>query len=184
MEKKQYNPFPVLGAKHLPIIAVCGLKNSGKTTLIEALIPLLKAKGIRLAVVKHDGHDFVPDAPGTDSYRFNLSGAKVSAVFSSNRYLVSVEKAETTLKDLLPFIDGVDLVLMEGGKTSPYPKIEIARSSNSQMPVAESNNLLAVCTDMDFKINGVEFVALDNYQKLVEIIVCYLQQHDLFILKK
>jgi molybdopterin-guanine dinucleotide biosynthesis protein B len=177
IEKKIYEPFPVLEDKHLPVIAVCGLKNSGKTTLIEALIPLLKAKGIGVAVVKHDGHDFIPDVPGTDSYRFNLSGANVSAVFSANRYLVSVEKAETTFEDLRPYIKGVDLILLEGGKFSPYSKIEIVRGSISQGLAGESAALLALCTDTDLRVKGIPTVKLSDYTQLVEIIINYVKNY-------
>lgn len=57
------------------IIAISGVKNSGKTTLITNLIPLLKEKGIKIATIKHDGHDFDPDVEGTDSYRHRKAGA-------------------------------------------------------------------------------------------------------------
>ena len=57
------------------ILAVCGVKNSGKTILIQKLIPLLQNQGLKVAAVKHDGHDFTPDVPGTDSHRMKAAGA-------------------------------------------------------------------------------------------------------------
>lgn len=70
------------------VCAVCGVKNSGKTTLIEKLIREYTARGVRTAVIKHDGHDFACDIPGTDSSRFYEAGAYGTAVFSDNRIFV------------------------------------------------------------------------------------------------
>ena len=63
---------------------VLGVKNSGKTTLICRLLEIFKDKGLKVAVLKHDGHDFVPDVPGTDTYCQLQSGAYGTAVFSLN----------------------------------------------------------------------------------------------------
>ena len=68
------------------VLAVSGVKNSGKTRLIEALLPLLAARGVKTAVVKHDGHRFTPDTPGTDSFRFFAAGAVGSAVFDGEKF--------------------------------------------------------------------------------------------------
>lgn len=70
------------------IIAICGTKNSGKTTLITRLLPVLTGKGYKVAVIKHDGHDFACDVPGTDSYRFTENGAYGVAVFSPHRMFI------------------------------------------------------------------------------------------------
>ena len=72
-----------------PVIAVCGVKNSGKTSLIEKLIPILRRQGLKIAVIKHDGHDFEPDVPGTDSARLRQAGACAAAVFSDKRYMIT-----------------------------------------------------------------------------------------------
>ena len=64
-----------MSGTEIPVIAVSGVKNSGKTTLLEKLIANLVARGIRVAVIKHDGHHFEPDVPGTDSYRHRSAGA-------------------------------------------------------------------------------------------------------------
>ena len=78
--------------KKEPFVAViCGVKNSGKTTLITRLVRLLSEKGIRTAVIKHDGHDFECDIPGTDSYRIREAGAYGTAVFSKYRSFVYKE---------------------------------------------------------------------------------------------
>lgn len=66
------------------ILAVSGVKNSGKTTLITKILPLLKAKGLNVAVIKHDGHDFEADVPETDSWKFAKAGADSTLIFSKD----------------------------------------------------------------------------------------------------
>ena len=80
-----------LSLKRPAVLAVSGAHNSGKTTLLEKLIPLLRARGLKVGVIKHDGHDFTPDVPGTDSFRLREAGAEGVAVFSGNRYLLTEE---------------------------------------------------------------------------------------------
>ena len=70
------------------ILAVSGVKNSGKTTLITKILPLLKAKGLNVAVIKHDGHDFEADVPETDSWNFAKAGADGTLVFSKTKYMM------------------------------------------------------------------------------------------------
>ena len=70
------------------VIAVCGQKNSGKTTLIERMIRGLSERGLKTAVIKHDGHEFTCDVPGTDSDRFMAAGAAGAAVYSSSQMFV------------------------------------------------------------------------------------------------
>lgn len=109
------------------MFAVSGYKNSGKTTLITRLIPELTHRGYRVAVIKHDGHDFTPDVPGTDSYRHREAGAYGTAVFSANRFLVTKEvvperNAGVDERELAKFFPEADIILIEGLKHSGYPK--------------------------------------------------------------
>ena len=93
-----------LSLKHPAVLAVSGVHNSGKTTLLEKLIPLLRARGLKVGVIKHDGHDFTPDVPGTDSYRLREAGAEGVAVFSGNRYLLT-EEFRLNEQDLLALFE-------------------------------------------------------------------------------
>ena len=70
------------------ILAVSGVKNSGKTTLIASLLSKLKQKGLKTAVIKHDGHEFEADIPGTDTWRFGEAGACGTLVFSGTKYMM------------------------------------------------------------------------------------------------
>ena len=104
------------------IYAICGYKNSGKTTLITKLIPLLNEKGYKVATIKHDGHDFVGDVPNTDSYRHKTAGAYGTAVFSDHRFQIVKETEGITEYDLMEFFPEADIILIEGLKNCMYPQ--------------------------------------------------------------
>lgn len=115
-----------IGNKQKPVIyAVSGYKNSGKTTLITKLVPILTECGYKVAVIKHDGHDFVPDVPGTDSFRHREAGAYGTAVYSGQRFLVTMEWGEKTPDEklLMKAFPDADIILIEGLKGSSYPKV-------------------------------------------------------------
>ena len=113
MLNKEKKPF---------VFAISGYKNSGKTTLITKLIPELTKKGYRVATIKHDGHDFESDVPGTDSYRHQKAGAYGTAVFSGNRLMIMKETTEADEKCLMQAFPEADIILLEGLKNSDYPK--------------------------------------------------------------
>ena len=109
------------------IFAISGYKNSGKTTLTVKLVKRLTALGYRVATIKHDGHDFEPDVPGTDSYRHREAGAYGCAVFSRNRWMVVKEQPEQEMEKineqtLFQMFPEADIILLEGFKHSEWPK--------------------------------------------------------------
>ncbi|KOR88983.1 molybdopterin-guanine dinucleotide biosynthesis protein B [Paenibacillus solani] len=110
----------------MKIIQFCGYKNSGKTTLITALIPLLKQQGLRIAVIKHDRHGFEMDHEGTDTYKFREAGAEGIAIASPGRTAI-LREAEMELASLIQLYSDYDLVLVEGYKMQPYPKLVLLR---------------------------------------------------------
>ena len=150
------------------VIGILAHVDSGKTTLLEKLIPLLRARGLKGGVIKHDGHDFTPDVPGTDSFRLREAGAEGVAVFSGQRYLLT-EAFRLTEQDLLALFErhGYDLVLMEGFKESGWPKIEVVRSAISNEPA--SFEPLAVVGD----VPGADF-ALDEPEALADWIAAQM----------
>lgn len=150
-----------LTLNHPAVLAVSGVHNSGKTTLLEKLLPILKRKGLKVGVIKHDGHDFTPDVPGTDSYRLREAGAEGVAVYSGTRYALT-EVFRLTEQDLLALFErhGYDLVLLEGYKSSGWPKIEVVRRAVSDAPV--SFQPLAIVGDIpgaDFGLDEPEALA-------------------------
>lgn len=143
--------------KHFALI--CGVKNSGKTTLIEHLVHELAGRGLNVCVIKHDGHDFVCDKEGTDSWRFVEAGAIGAAVFSRRQLFVrrlgsfpslgnEVEEARAFLRELCGAFPDADVILAEGGKELPLPKIEVVRSAISNTPVSNPKGRFLIVTDL------------------------------------
>jgi len=137
------------------IICVSGLKNSGKTALIEALIPLLAAEGVRTAVIKHHGHGFegeIPDKPGTDTYRFLAKGALGTAIYDENT-LALVKNKPMSVEGILEFFSDADIVLIEGAKAESYPRIAMLRTG--QPLTSDENTLLCAVTDPGYDISSL-----------------------------
>lgn len=130
------------------IFAISGVKNSGKTTLIVRLLPILAEQGLKTATIKHDGHDFNADVPGTDTYRHLQAGAYGTAIFSDSKYMVVKQQPHLTEERLMEFFPEADLILLEGFKTCPYRKIELVRRGNSVKSVCGGYNLAAIATDL------------------------------------
>ena len=119
------------------IFAVSGVKNSGKTTLITKLLPELKKRGLQVAVIKHDGHDFEADVPGTDSWKFAQAGAGGVCVFSARKYMVVKYVPSPSVEEMIEAFPEADVILLEGFKYSEYPKIEVIRKGNSAKAVCD-----------------------------------------------
>lgn len=110
----------------MKVFQFCGYKNSGKTTLIASLIPQLKRQGMRIAVIKHDGHGFDMDREGTDTYKFREAGAEGIAIASPGRTAM-LRETELDLDTLIHMYTDYDMVLVEGYKMLPYPKLVLLR---------------------------------------------------------
>lgn len=153
------------------ILAISGFKNSGKTTLITKLIPRLSELGIKVATIKHDGHDFDADTVGTDSYRHMEAGAVGTAIFSNNKYMI-INKIEVDETQLFAAFQSVDLILIEGMKYSDYPKIEIVKGESK--PICE--NVLAIVSDIDDN----PYIHRDNINCILNVICSYLEKEEIY----
>jgi molybdopterin-guanine dinucleotide biosynthesis protein B len=133
----------------IPIICIVGRKNSGKTLLIERLIPQLQALGYRVGTLKHHHHQTNLDVEGKDSWRHSQAGADAVAILSPVQFVLFRKVNEDmTPESLIPFLGEVDCVLLEGFKVSPYPKIEIYRSAFAAEPLcAQKDHLIALVSD-------------------------------------
>lgn len=131
------------------IFAVSGVKNSGKTTLILNLLRIFRERNITVSVIKHDGHDFIPDVPDTDSYKIRCAGADGVAVFSDRRMMIIKKCSGISEKELIRAFPDSDIIILEGFKYSEYPKIEIVRRTNSDRPVCDPDYLLGIVTDYE-----------------------------------
>src|SRR6266699_4469881 len=114
------------------IIGLAGWSGSGKTTLLAKVIPRLVVRGLKVSTLKHAHHGFDVDQPGKDSHTHRAAGATEVLVSSANRWALVHElrgQAEPALEALLDKLSPVDLVLVEGYKREPHPKLEIYRAS-------------------------------------------------------
>ena len=121
------------------IAAVSGVKNSGKTTFMEKLISELAGQGYRVAVIKHDGHEFQADREGTDTYRMRQAGAYGTCIFSSGQWQVVKQQQDVRAEELAEFFPEADIILLEGMKDSDYPKFELVRGEVSHKSVEDSS---------------------------------------------
>ena len=137
-------------SKRPVILEVIGYSGSGKTTLIEKLIPALRKRGIRLAVIKHTSHHHELDKPGKDSHRLRQAGAEAVMVSSPRMVAMFREiEREWPLERLLHHLPKkIDLVIAEGFRSSAYPCLEVYRRSVSpDLKCRDDRNLLAVVGD-------------------------------------
>lgn len=158
----------------IPVISVVGKSDSGKTTLLEKIIPELKARGYRVATVKHDVHGFSLDIPGKDTWRHSEAGADV-VVISSPQKLAVIEKVaeERTLDDIVNRLGNVDIIITEGYKRQNRPKLEVFRAEKYDQPLCQlEDNLFAIATDRpDFPdFPQVPVFHWDNAQAIVDLI--------------
>lgn len=129
-----------------PMVAVTGWSGSGKTTFLEKLLPVLTAKGLRVAVIKHDAHGFQMDTPGKDTTRLAAAGAVCTAISGPNGWAV-LGQEEITPEDFRPKLPSVDIIILEGFKHAPLPKIEIHRRAMGKPLITHDGTLLAAVTD-------------------------------------
>ncbi len=113
-------------------IGIVGAKNSGKTTLIEALIPLFCERGLKVATIKHTGHDHTFDSEGKDSFRHRQAGAELTVALSQTEMAIFTEPNEMYLSIAQEIIaKQFDLCLVEGDKRSGRPKALLTRNLDS-----------------------------------------------------
>ncbi len=154
------------------IFCISGAKNSGKTTLITKIIPVLRAKGLKVATIKHDGHDFDADVPGTDTDRHWNAGAYGTAIFSENKYMLIKREKNVAAGQLAAFFPEADIILVEGMKHGAYPKIEIIRENNSNRMACGNGHIVGVASDFQPDLpKGVPLFDLNDPAALAEAIL-------------
>ncbi|NLN60524.1 MAG: molybdopterin-guanine dinucleotide biosynthesis protein B [Deltaproteobacteria bacterium] len=157
----------------IPIVSIVGRSDSGKTTLMEKLIPELVKRGYRVATIKHDVHGFDIDHEGKDSWRHKKAGASISIISSPWKVgLVEDVDRDHELSEIRKrYVRNVDLVLSEGYKGNNHPKIEVFRSAtNHELLCSQTDDLLAIASDRSFNL-GVPCVDINDAAALAEIII-------------
>jgi len=139
------------------IFGLAGWSGSGKTTLMTALIPELVCRGITVSTLKHAHHAFDVDQPGKDSWRHRQAGAREVMIFSQNRWALMHElrgAPEPSFDELVRRMGPVDLLLVEGFKRHPHPKIEVYRPSLGK-PLLHPEDPLVVAIASDEMLPGL-----------------------------
>lgn len=156
------------------IFGIVGWKNAGKTTLVERLVTEISARGITVSTVKHAHHDFQIDQPGKDSFRHRAAGAREVLVAGGKRWALMHElgrRGEPGLAELLACLSPVDLVLIEGYKREPHPKIEVWRKGN-EAPIALTDTTVHAVASPE-PVPGLEcpWLALDDVPAIATFIL-------------
>jgi len=153
------------------VISIVGASDTGKTTLIEKLIPELKKRGYRIGIVKHAHHGFSIDQEGKDSWRHKVAGADTVMVASQGRIAMVKDDPFEGLDCLQKYFEDMDLVITEGYKNEDKPKIEVLRKSINTTPLCrENDHLIAVVTDaeVDLSVPKIEFDDIEGLADLIE----------------
>ncbi len=157
----------------IPILSVAAYSGTGKTTLLEQLIPALKARGLRLCVMKHDAHEFQADKEGKDSWRMTQAGADVT-LLTNGAHAVCFENRPVSTETLLRRVEDVDLILTEGYKHGPWKKIALFRAAVGKPFPCALEECLAVVTDTPLKTGNVPSFAFSDVEALAERIITEL----------
>lgn len=145
-----------------PVVSIVGKSESGKTTLIEKLIPELKRRGFRIGIVKHAHHGFDMDRKGKDSYRHRQAGADSVMIASPGQIAMVKTVSGECLDDLVPYFDDVDLLITEGFKSDNAQKIEVFRSQRHRQPACiDDGSLVAMVSDTTLDVAVPQFAPND-----------------------
>jgi molybdopterin-guanine dinucleotide biosynthesis adapter protein len=157
------------------IIGLAGWSGSGKTTLITKALPRLIARGCRVSTLKHAHHGFDLDQPGKDSFFHRTAGATEVVISSAKRFAILHElreEPEWDLPALLEKLSPVDLVLVEGFKRDPFPKLEIHRVENGKPLLHPADpHIIAVASDRPLPHAKVPVLHLDDVEAIVDLLL-------------
>lgn len=158
-----------------PIIGIAGWKKSGKTTLTTRLVETFTRRGLKVATVKHAHHAFQIDDAETDSARHRRAGARQVAIVSGSRWAIVTEldgAPEPNFEEIVAALEPADLIIVEGYKTAPIPKIEARRTASitKRRLTAEDANVLAIAADHEVEGESVPVFSLDDIVEIADFI--------------
>ena len=164
------------------IIGLAGWSGSGKTTLLVRAIPRLAARGLKVSTVKHAHHQFDVDQPGKDSHAHRIAGATEVLVGSARRFALIHElrdEAEPSLAQLVGKLAPVDLVIVEGYKREPHPKLEVHRTAlGKPLLHLDDPHVVAIASDRPLASARVPRVDLDDIDAVVDVLVAHASPLD------
>jgi molybdopterin-guanine dinucleotide biosynthesis protein B len=162
----------------MKVFGIAGYSGSGKTTLLEKLIPQLVQRGLKVSVIKHAHHGFDIDRPGKDSYRHREAGAGEVLLACAHRWALMHEcrdEGEPVLADLLGRLQPCDLVLVEGYKQEPIPKLEVHRPALGKPALyPDRADIVAVASDAPLATRLPQ-LPLNDPAAIAAFLVAYLE---------
>ena len=153
----------------IPVYSVVAYSGTGKTTMLEKLVAALKSRGVRVAVVKHDAHEFEIDREGKDSWRMSKAGADVVAIASSTKSAI-MEYRPVAFETIINRITDVDIIITEGYKTGVFPKIALRRAETGNDFAVPPEGCVAVMSDTPVKLDIPTF-ELDDIAGLADFLL-------------
>ena len=158
----------------MKVLGIAGYSGSGKTTLIEKLVPVLVREGLHVSLVKHAHHDFDVDHPGKDSWRHRQAGCAQVLVTSARRWALMHElrdEPEPGLAEQLRHLAPCDLVLVEGYKRDPIPRLEVHRKAGGQPLLFPGDpRVIAIATDEPLETRLPQ-LPLDDVERIGRFVV-------------
>ena len=175
-----------------PILGIAAWSGTGKTTLLEKLLPLLAAYGLKVAVIKHAHHSFEVDQPGKDSYKLRSAGAAPVLVASRQRFALMQETPDQEEPDLAELITMMvphhpDLVIVEGFKAWPIPKLVLYRDGVGDSAILTDPWVEAVALSAPSPIDLTSCVAqlnLDDSDAIARWIVTWINAKNQTVASK
>jgi molybdopterin-guanine dinucleotide biosynthesis protein B len=156
------------------VIGLAGWSGAGKTTLLTRVIPRLVGRGLAVSTIKHAHHGFDVDHPGKDSYAHRVAGATEVLVSSSVRFALMHElrgEREFELAQLLGKLAPVDLVIVEGFKREPHPKLEVYRAAVGKPCLYyDDPDIVAVASDRPMPETPIRSLLLEDVQTIVDVL--------------
>ncbi|MDO5145707.1 MAG: molybdopterin-guanine dinucleotide biosynthesis protein B [Eubacteriales bacterium] len=172
--KKEYEHYVEAEAGFpIPVFSVVAYSGVGKTTFLERLIPELKKRGLRVAAVKHDAHQFTIDKEGKDSWRMTEAGADVTGLMSERRAVLMENRPVDTEKWIRTIRD-VDIILTEGYKFGPWPKLMLHREAAGKPLPLPPEQCLAVISDVPV-LGAKRMFSLEDEAAVAEFLAGMLQ---------
>jgi molybdopterin-guanine dinucleotide biosynthesis protein B len=162
-----------------PVFIFVGHSNSGKTTLIERLIPELTRRGVRVATIKHAHHKVQLDTEGKDSWRYKNAGAALSMLVTTSmlQLVADADDEREPLQLAKRFLGEADIVLAEGFSHAPGPKIEVLRRALGKPPRCKiDDGLIAIATDCPEVYPELPHFTLDDLEMLGDFLLQYTSQ--------
>ncbi|CAE6903142.1 Molybdopterin-guanine dinucleotide biosynthesis protein [Vibrio sp. B1FLJ16] len=166
---------------NIPILGFAAYSGTGKTTLLEALLPKLTEAGLRIGMLKHAHHNFDVDKPGKDSYRLRKAGASQMLIASRNRFALMTEtpEAEADFDYLLTRFDEekLDVVLVEGCKNIAFPKIELHREEvGKPWLYPHDENIIAIASDSSELDCDLPQMSINDLDAIAQFVLRYVEE--------